>query len=69
MLKRFRTKAGNGLRAVRASVRARADTFVREGFALGGGALIVYGVSLMHRPGAFLVAGAMCLAVAWGRCR
>lgn len=59
-----------GLKALKPiNLGARIDAFLREGFALAGASLIVYGVSLMHRPSAFLIAGAMCLAVAWGRAK
>ncbi len=33
--------------------------------AICGAGLIVYGVSLMHRPAAFIVAGVFLLAGAW----
>lgn len=57
------------VQAAGSTVAARANAFLREGFALAGAAAIVYGVALMHRPSAFIIAGTMCFAVAWGRAK
>lgn len=57
----------NSAKAIKAKVTTKMDGVVREVFALAGAASIVYGVYLMHRPSAFLVAGAFCIIIAWGR--
>lgn len=38
---------------------------VQDAAGIAGAALIVYGVSLIHRPAAFIVAGVFLLGGAW----